>query len=166
MTLPDTDSFDSFGGALVNYAEVEDPTTDEDAAYRNKYVADIAMMSVTAPRAFVTFVGHATTPADPSSGFVHAALWGSGPTVKPVVTRVDTGQYLITYPATVNDPLDVEHTLNFRRAHAQAETTDFATPLSAYATVDSANTVLVYTYEHGSSSSNDLVGANITVWIY
>ncbi len=164
MTLPDTDSLDTYGGALANYAEVEDPTTDEDADYRNKYAANVAMMTVTAPRAIVTFVGHATTPADPASGFVHAALWGSGPSVKPVVTRVGgTGHYLITYPATVDDPLAVEHTLNFRRAYAQVESAGVMK--HAAAEVTSANTVTVYTYLANGTLDN-LATANITCWIY
>ncbi len=163
MTLPDTDTLDSYGGALVNYAEVEDPTTDESADYRNKYAANVAMMTVTACRAFVTFVGHATTPADPSTGFVHAALWGSSPDVKPVVTHTTTGEYLVTYPATVDDPLDVEHTVNFRRGHAQIESLD-GTQYNASVRVASANTVVVYTYQ--GSTQEDAVGKNVTVWLY
>lgn len=163
MTLPDSDTIDTFGGALVNYAEVEDPTTDESADYRNKYVADVAMMTVTAPRAIVTFTGHATTPGDPASGFVHAAMWGSSPGVKPVVTHVGTGHYLITSPATVDDPLEVEHTLNFRRAYAQVESAGVMKHATAERT--SANTITVYTY-NAAAALNDLVGSNITVFIY
>ncbi len=162
MTLPDTDSMDTFGGVLVNYGDVEDPTTDEDAAYRNKYVADTAMMTVTAPRAFVTFVGSNSSPGDPS-GFVHGAMWGSGPDVKPVVTIASPAEYLITYPATVIDPLDVEHTLNFRRAYAQIESSGVLR--HAAAKVSSANTVTVWTFD-GTATIDYCVGCNITVWIY
>ncbi len=161
--FPDSSSLDDYGGALVNYAEVEDPTTDEDAAFRNQYASDTACMTVTAPRAIVTFVGHATTPADPSTGFVHAAGWGSGPSVKPVVTHVSTGRYLITYPATVNDPLVVSHTLNFRRAIAQVETAGVMK--SACAERTSANTITVYTY-NAAGTLNDLVASNITVVVW
>ncbi len=163
MTLPDTDSLDTYGGALANYAEVEDPTTDESADYRNKYAANVAMMTVTVPRAIVSFVGHATTPADPGSGFVHGALWGSGPSVKPVVTHVSAGRYLVTYPTTVDDPLAVEHTVNFRRAVAQVESAGVMK--HATAEVTSANTVTVYTYL-ANGTLDDLVASNITVIIY
>ncbi len=161
--LPGTSSLDSYGGALQNYAPVEDPTTDEDAAYRNQYAADTAMMTVTAPRAFVSFTGHASTPGDPASGFVHAALWGSGPDVKPVVTHVGTGHYLITYPATVDDLLNIEHTLNFRRAVAQVECAGVIK--HACAEVTSANTVTVYTALANGTLDN-LAGVTITCVIW
>ncbi len=161
--FPDTSTLDDYGGAKVNYSEPEDPTTDEDADERNQYCADTAQMTVTAPRAIVTFTGHATTPGDPASGFVHAAGWGSGPDVKPVTTHVGTGQYLVTYPATVNDPLDVEHTLNFRRAIAQVECA--GTIAHACAERTSANTITVYT-ALANGTLDDLVGSNITVVIY
>ncbi len=164
MTLPDLDSFDTFGGAMTDYASVEDPTTDESAVFRNKYVANVAMMSVTAPRAICSFVGDATTPGDPA-GFVHAALWGSGPGVKPAVTHEDTGEYLLTYPATVNDPLAVEHTLNFRRAFAQVQSGFVSTLRHAVAEATSANTVTVYTYL-ADGTADDLVDSTITVWIF
>ncbi len=161
--FPGTSSLDDYGGPMANTAEVEDPTTDEDAAFRNQYCADTACMTVTAPRAFVTFTGHATAPGDPGTGFVHAAGWGSGPGVKPAVSHVGTGHYLITYPATVNDPLDVEQTLNFRRAHAQVECAGVIK--HACAEVTSANTVTVYT-SLANGTLDNLVASLITAWIY
>lgn len=161
--LPDTSSLDDYGGAKVNYSEPEDPTTDESADERNRYCADVAMMTVTAPRAIVTFVGHATTPADPVSGFVHGAMWGSGPDVKPAVSHVSTGRYLATFDTTVNDELAEEHTLNFRRAFAQVESAGVMKHATAERT--SANTITIYTYL-ANGTLDDLVGSNITVWIF
>lgn len=163
--LPDTSSLDTYGGAMADYAPVEDPTTDESSAFRNQYAADTAMMTVTAPRAFVTFVGDSTTPGDPGSGFVHAALWGSGPSVKPTIANITTGAYDLEWPATVDDPLAVEHTLNFRRAHAHVESGAGGLMKHAAAQVLSANSVRVYTYL-ANGTADDLVGFNITVWVY
>ena len=163
MSLPGTATFDGYGGAMADYAPVEDPTTDEGASYRNEYVNDVQMMTLTAPRAIVSFTGDATTPGDPVSGFVHAAQWGSGPAVKPVVTHVSAGQYLITHPATVDDNLEVEHTLNFRRAVAFVESAGVLK--HAAAEITSANTITVYTYL-ADGTLDDLVASVITVVIY
>jgi hypothetical protein len=59
---------------MADYASVEDATTDLGAAYFNKMSASVAAMTHTAPRAVRRFVGHATTPADPSSGLVHDSI--------------------------------------------------------------------------------------------
>ncbi len=161
--FPDTSSLDDYGGPMANLADVEDPTTDEDASFRNQYATDTACMSVIAPRAIVTFTGHATTPGDPGTGFVHAAGWGSGPGVKPTVTHVGTGHYLATYPATVVDPLGVTKTLNFRRAHAQVECAGVMK--HAAAEVTSANTVTIYT-SLANGTLDNLAASLVTVWIY
>lgn len=161
--FPDSSTIEDFGGSFENYTDPEDPTTDLDASFFNQMSSDVSCMTVTAPRAFVTFVGHATTPSDPLTGFVHAAGWGSSPSVKPVVTHVSTGRYLITFPATVNDPLAVTKTLNFRRAIAQVECG--GTIKHACAERTSANTITVYTALANGTLDN-LAGSNITCVIW
>ncbi len=173
--LPNTATLDSYGGALRNYSNVIDPTTDEDAKFRNIYAQDTAMMTRTAPRAMRSFVGvNGADPTDPNTGFVHEAMWGSAPGDKPTVVRAGEGIWDITYPETVETELATEDesigggesaiiALNFRRASAQVESAD-GTFKDAKAKVTSPNTVRVYGYT--GTTLDDLPGLVITVWIW
>jgi hypothetical protein len=149
--LPGIDTLDSYGGALSNYAPVEDATTDEDAAHRNLYAMNVAGMTQTAARAVRRFVGHAATPTDPVSGFVHGAVWGSDNALKPTVGIAAT-VYTITWPTEVEDALGETHTVNLRYAKAWVETTG-ATLYVATARVATANTVEVRVYSDFSTLS-------------
>ena len=173
MPLPDISSLDDFAGALSNYAEVTDPTTDEDVKYRNRYVCDVAMMGHTAARAFVRFVAaNGSNPTDPVSN-VHDALWGSAVGVKPTVVRDTEGVWVLTWPATVDDELTNEavsigggetHTVNIRGAMAQA--TPVAGVLKhAVAEVTGANEVTVYGYL-ANGTADDIAGSTVTVVIW
>lgn len=169
MTLPDIDSLASYGGALANYSPVVDPETDEDAAHRNRYACNVAMMTQTAPRAICSFVGvTGTTPTDPG-GFVHAALWGGGGGVKPTVSWSSTGIWLVTWPTDVDTDLTNEpaakgggdsHSVNLRRAIAQVEIAG-TTYVAATARVTAANVVEVRGWL--ASALDDLNGYVVTV---
>lgn len=163
-------SIDSYGGPKANYSVVTDPTTDEDAAHRNRYVCDVGMMMLTAPRGFVRFVtANGATPSDPVSN-VHAALWGSAVGVKPVVARTGEGVWTVTLPATVGDDLTLEgeelgggvtHTVSVRAAIAQAS--PVAGVLKhAVADVTSANVITVYGYL-ANGTADDIPGSTVTV---
>lgn len=170
MPLPDISSIDDLGGPKANYAPITDPTTDEEAADRNRYVCDVAMMGHTAPRGFVRFVAvDGAAPTDPASS-VHDALWGSDVAVKPVVARTGEGVWTVTLPATVDDELTVEdavlgggeeHTVNVRAAIAQA--TAVAGVLKhAVAEVTSANVITVRGF-NAAGTADDIAGSTITV---
>lgn len=168
MTLPDRDTLATYGGPMSNYSDPVDPTTDEDAAWRNKYAANVAMMTHTITRAFRSFVGGsagATALSDPSTGFVHDSLWGDSAAVKPSATYIATGTYDVIWPATVTDELGVTHTLSLRRAKGEVESSD-GTARLAIAKVTAANKVRVYTYEAvaGLLLPSQLAGQTITVF--
>lgn len=168
MTLPDTDSLSTLGGTLTNFSPVEDPTTDLDAGADNKSRSNVAMVTHTIERACRRFAGHATTPADPASGFVHDALWGSSGAVKPPVTKGGTGIYVVTWTATQNDELGVAHTLNFRTAQAWVEVSG-TTRYFAHARVTAANVVEVRVFIDGGAGAdtlNDAAGLNIVVKVW
>lgn len=163
-------SLNDYGGPLTNYAPVTDPTTDEDAKFRNRYAADCADMIKTAPRAIVRFTAvTGANPTDPA-GFVHVAMWGSISAVKPTVTWSATGVWHLTWPTTVQDDLSPENptlgggvieTVSFRTAYAQA------TPVSgvlkhAVATVTGPNTITVNGYV-AAGTADDIAGAIVTV---
>lgn len=170
MTLPDDDTLATYGGPMQNYPiDVVDPTTDEDASYRNKYAANVAMMTRVSWRAIRSFLGMtagATALADPSTGFVHNALWGSNAADKPVGTRIATGTTDLIWPATVSDELNESHTLAFKRAIAHVESSD-GTWYDAKAKVTGVRTVRVYTYKVIASAItlSDLADQVITTWV-
>lgn len=160
--LPEVDGIATYGGALANYQPPEDPTTDEDAAWRNLYVMNVAGMTHTLVRAMRSFLGNATTPGDPSTGFVHDSVWGSDNGVKPTVVNSGTGIYDLTWPTTVTDELGGVHTINFQRAWGAVESSA-GTFEAANAKVTGPNTVRVYTYS--GTTLNNLVGEVITVLV-
>jgi hypothetical protein len=170
MPLPNTSSLDDFGGPLADYAPVTDPTTDESAKYRNRYVCDVAMMGHSAPRGFVRFVAvDGAAPTDPVS-YVHDAMWGSTAPVKPVVARAGEGIWTVTLPATVSDELTSApasqgggetHTVSVRAVLAQA--TPVAGVLKhAVAEVTSANVITVSGFL-ANGTADDIAGSTITV---
>lgn len=169
MTLPDKDSLETYGGAMEDYSEPVNPKTDESAAFRNKYAANVAMMTHTAvrgARSFLGTTGGATQIADPASGFVHDAVWGDTPAVKLVGSYVQTGVYEFTAPTAVSDQLDVSHSVNIKRAWAEVESSD-GTLRIASAKQTAAQRIRVYTYEalaDGTVKPSQLVGQIITVF--
>lgn len=167
--LPERDGFGAYGGALSNYSDPVDPTTDEDAAWRNLYAMNVAMMTHTIPRgarSILGTTGGATQIADPSSGFVHDNVWGDSSGVKMVGSYVQTGVYFLTAPTAVSDELGVSHNVNIRRAWAEVESSD-GTLRIASAKVSNVRSITVYTYEalaDGTVKPSQLVGQVITAF--
>lgn len=170
MPLPAISSLANFGGPKANYAAVTDPTTDEDAADRNRYACDVAMLGHSAPRGFVRFVAvNGGAPTDPASN-VHDALWGSAVGVKPAVARTGEGIWTVTLPTTVDDELTSEdpslgggvtHTVSVRTAIAQA-TAVAGVLVHAVAEVTSANVITVRGFT-AAGTADDIAGSAITV---
>ena len=119
MTLPDIDALANYGGVLKNYAPVADPTTDLDSSFSNKVRTSVAAASQTQIRALVLFTTAATTAGLVLVGY--RSVWGNAPAVAPLLTRVATGQYQITQPATVADELGAVHVVSIFAAAASFE---------------------------------------------
>lgn len=162
MTLPDKADLAAYGGALVNYQPVADPTTDLDADAFNNCRADVAGMTNVTVRAMVSFVGHGTTPTDPVTGFIHSAVWGESAPVKPAKARFGAGVFDLTWPTTITDALGEEITVNFRRARGFAEG---STAYHVQCEVTAANVVRVRVFDM-AGAANDAVGATITVEVF
>lgn len=164
MSIPSTASdFDGdYGGEKDDYLLVEtDPLTDRAKDEMNRLVADTSMMTRTCPRAIVEFVTAASTGA--LSLTSHDAMWGNAFAVEPVMVRDSQGLFTLTWPTTVDDPLEVEHTLAFR--YAVPAITNDGTRI-AQATV-TANTVTVKVMAaDGTGNVEDAVGASIVVVVY
>ncbi len=156
MTLPESDTLSTYGGALANYGiGVVDPTTDRDADDANKAFASTAMMTRTAMRASISFTGVAATPT--VSAF--EAVWKGGTVTSPTPSRTGAGIFTFTWPASVLDELGATHTLNLTSASGYAES---STAYHVQAVMTSANVVTVYVWDT-SWVASDAVGATITV---
>lgn len=158
MTLPDTSSLDTYGGELSDYRPITDPTTDRPAEGANKAFADVAAMTITAPRAYVQIVGHATTPtlAD------HWALWGEAPSVAPTLSRTGAGVIEVAWPSTITDDLGGTHTLQVRAGHGQPRSAGRAWVEPHGSTTYKAIVHLL----DAAGAANDLATIVIDVWIY
>jgi len=157
--LPDVDSIEDYGGLKDDYAPVEDSSTDESADHRNLYAANVAALTQTAPRAMCRFVGHATTPTDPTSN-VHFAVWGNDLAVKPTVAHSSTGVYTITWPTEVDDELEEEHTVSLVTGWGN---TEGATLYHIQVTV-ATNVATVYVF-NSAGAANDAVGVTFAVFV-
>jgi hypothetical protein len=159
MTFPDTDSLNTYGGELVDYAPVIDPTTDRSAAAMNSALASVAGMTHCAPRAICTFTTHATSPVLVNS----LAAWGDNSfVVAPTIAHSATGTYTITYPTSYTNELGDTQTISLRYAHGQAIS---STRYGVQCEVTSANVVTVYTF-NAAGSANDIAGVNVVVFAY
>ncbi len=113
--LPDVATLDNdLGGTLVNYAPVEDATTDLDAGFDNNSRCMAAMASHNAMRCWSRVTTGASTGA--MVLVAHDAMWGNAIGVAPVVAFVSLGKFTVTWPTSVNDELvpPNAHTLNLR----------------------------------------------------
>lgn len=157
MTLPTSDSFDTYGGTKTDFSSVVDPTTDRSAAEVNTAFASMSCASRTSIRGYMQFLGHAATPVLN----YHNAHWGSSLAVIPVVSRNSTGNYTVTFPSTVTDPLGVVQSINLIAGQVSLEGTT-----AGYATITKAtpNTFTVCMFNSGGSAS-DLTSSNVNVWV-
>lgn len=155
MTLPESDSLDTYGGEKNDYGPVVDPTTDRAAADANKAFATVAMGSRMVPRVEVAFLGHATAPTVSA----WEAVWKGTTTTAPVPAHSATGVYTLTFPSSVNDELIEAHVVNMQRAWGQAEG---ATAYHVQCSV-SANVVTVRVFDM-AGAANDAVGATLVAW--
>lgn len=157
MPLPDASSLDTYGGSKANYGVGPvDPSTDDDADEINKMKADVAMGTRMVPRCETVFTGHATTPVYTT----HEAVWKGATATAPTIARAATGRYTITYASSVNDELVIAHTLNLKRAWAQAEGT---TAYHVQARVTSVNVITVDVFDM-AGVANDAVGVTLVAW--
>lgn len=157
--LPEIADPTTFGGPFANHAPVVDPTTDMDASYQNLLNAQVAMLSHTAPRAWVrcTVSGGVVTVAD------HDAVWGNTSGVKPTATYVGTGNYTVEWAASYNDLQDTpeSHAVSLRCAHASGFKSSAARIVNSR--LSDAVTAEVTAYDAAGSAA-ELDQFTVTVW--
>lgn len=158
-TLPQASTFDDFGGVKLDYGGPPvTPSVDRSAAEVNGCFASVASGSRTSVRAYCQFTG--VSSGNPTVS-LHNAHWGSTLSVIPTVVRNSTGNYTVTWPASVTDPLGVVQAVNFQTAIANLEGTVFGFVNATQAT---PNTVTILTASSAGSLS-DLTASPIQVWV-
>lgn len=175
MPLPDKQDLASYGGVVKNFSDVIDPTTDEDAKFRNFYVNDVTRMGRTACRAIVAFIGvNNADPTAPLIGFSFDTLWGnSDPAYTPTFHRASEGIVEITFPQqVVQQPLfdelprdggGITHNINIGSAEAQVACSD-GTLRHARCEIVNAYTIRVRLWL--GTALDDCPGQRVTVWAF
>lgn len=172
MTLPDSDTLGTYGGATTDAAPVVNPLTDRPASAVNQAYGSTAMMTRTAIKAWARFTTNNQSTATILS---HEEQWAQlmPGTSGPVITGAGSaGLLTITYPTTVFDEIpqgspgsNPGHSLQLRAAWANVEITT-GTFLQATAKVTAANvvTVSVWSIVSGAFILTDTVGLNVAVY--
>lgn len=103
---------ETYGGPYLDERPVEDPTTQQAAAFYDRHAEDTAQMTRTSDKALFTFstssggAGAITV----SDGRSHA---GVGAGQLPVGAKVSTGLYTFTFAASFEDDLEEEEIVSF-----------------------------------------------------
>lgn len=157
---PDIPSNATFGAPYQNADTVVDPTTEVESDYINRLIAQVTMLSHTAPKAWVrcTVSGLVVSVAD------HDAVWGNTPAVAPTVARIGTGHFSVTW-ATAYDDLQAtpeSHSVSIRAVNVAVGGAGGATLLWDYV-ITGANSVEIYTKSTGGVATSP---AGFTVWVW
>ncbi len=158
MALPAIPDTDTLGGLKVDEHAVEDDATDLGADYWNELITDAAAMAQTSFRAWALVGLAATTGA--MSIVAHGAQWGADIAVRPTPSRSSDGVFVLTWPATVTDALDVVHNVSFRGF--LRPNLDSATLYHAQCASNAANSVTFRVWDAAGSLSN-AVGVNALI---
>jgi hypothetical protein len=160
MTLPDTDSFLSFGGPKINYSAPVNPNTDYDATLLNSAFCDVAEMTRVSTRFWVRFTGASTT-----GGLLLIdwdSNWKGSINTAPTLSRVGTGTYTITTQTVVTDENGGNHTVNFRRP--QNVVFEGSVPYVGNVSLTSPNVLTLYTFNSvGTGVDISAVNVNVAV---
>jgi len=152
----------SYGGPYANQHTVANPDNELDADYANDVFMDVAQLTGTGIRAWVSFVPTATAaPVTYAAGSVTSwSLWGSTTDYKPTVAKTGTGLYTVTFASSYSDELSVSETLAFVFALASIRGSTLAP--SPVITSLSSNAAAL-TVINSSFAAADLTSNTVTV---
>lgn len=161
MALPSLDSFDAtYGGIKQDYTQPVDPATDLPAEAMNHVRASAAGMTRVCKKIFVIWENDGT---DAIINDFDSVI-GNGSENYPVISKVGSGQWQFTFPATCTDFLGSEQFWNFRYATGDAFL--FAFPVKVQTIISAPNQVQVYLFDLNSLSLDDLPGISLLLEIY
>ena len=165
--LPTKQSGESYLGDEIgkqNYQALppSNPLTDQDNTLISPAFVDVANLGQTCPQVVVGFTTAASTGALALN--YYSALWINATATLPILTRVTTGVFTITFPPTVSHEytLAADNIANNITVVLNRGAANFTNALGFLQVNASGNVITVNTY-NTSSSANDLVGAGITV---
>ena len=144
MTTPR--DINTYGGVFLDQTPVQNPQTQQSAAFANRANEDIAQMTRTTTKARVTFVP-VVTPAPVVLSALTITVdshYGSGSAQKPVLTKSATGIYSLVFPASAIDSLAVTEVVSFVDGNASVRG---LTNGSARVISIATNTIVVYVYD-------------------
>lgn len=165
--LPDKDSGSTYGALnKVDYQNLPpaDPTTDWSNPLIAPAFCNVAALTQTAIRADITM-----TLATSTGGLVLEnwhAVWDGITTTDPVITRLSTGVFRVTWPTHVSDEYNGSfghlnnHTVNFTKGWAQLQNPG---GLYSASVVVSANTWTIYLYDN-TNALNDFPTVHLDVF--
>lgn len=154
--LPDIADNSTFGSPYQDFDTVVDPTTELGSVVLNRLIAQVAMLSHTAPRAWCR-VFCAGSP----NIFDHDAVWGNTAGVIPTVNKTGTGQYTVAWGATPSDlqPVPETHALNIRAIQVCSATN--GNPLTVRYGFTATTVSLVFYFNATLTDPTEFI---LTVW--
>lgn len=160
MPLPNSDDFDAdYSGIKTDYSEAVDLTTDLPAAASNNARASTAGLTRTAKRVYVIWSNNGTT------GTISEfdSVIGNASINYPTISKVGTGLWRFTFPATCVDMLGNTAFWNFKYAAGDAFTS--AAPCKVQTQISAPNVVEVYLFDLGAPGLDDLSGIDLLLEI-
>lgn len=154
--LPDSSTYESLGGTIVDYDEVVDPNTDLPAAADCESRANVASMTRTAKRVWFTWTN------DGSVGTIVTfdSVVGNSATNYPTINKQATGQWRFTFPATAVNALGETAAWSFKHGNGSAQHNE---PIHVQVKVITPNEFDVYMWALPAATANDVGGVTLCV---
>jgi len=159
MALPDIDSFASLAGKLNDYSDVVDPTVDLPADAGNTTRANVAGMTRMLERVFVIWSNDGTD----GTVAVFDSVIGNDAALYPVITKIGTGHWRMTWTPGVIDMLGRETAWSFRHALGEALHSE---PIKVQCVKTQPNAIDVYMWVLPAATANDVAGVSLLVRVY
>lgn len=158
--IPGIISYSETGGTKLNYAPVEDITTDRDASEVNLTFGAVAEMSQTSIKTWVN-INLGTDPHIADGYTAWGAVWKENTPTLPVIHRVDPGTLTVTFPIQVTDVQGGVQTLDFKSVHHSLMGGRGFVEVN----ITSGNTVLIDLYTTSNSVTDFTSDVTLCLWI-
>lgn len=113
--LPDASTYESLGGAIVDYDAIVDPTTDLPASADCEARANVAAMTRTVGRVWFNWSNDGTD----GSIVSFDSVIGNSAVNYPTIAKITTGQWHFTFPANAVDVTGVTRAWSFKTRKGQ-----------------------------------------------
>jgi uncharacterized membrane protein len=161
---PESLSYSDLGGTKQEYSYVVDTSTDRSADEVNLAFAATAAMTRTSIRAWVKF---SIDGAGAPTVTAWDASWKGGTITPPIISYEESGNYLVTFPATVLDEQGASHAVNLLACWAtlQSNTAGLTIGYILEPRIATANTVSVWITDGPGSGGADIFSTTLTLFV-